>query len=80
MAAGRKPTVSDEEILDVFQQSPDPVLTTRDVAEAIDMGRRGTYQRLEDLAESGTIQKKKVGETGAVWWSDQALKQRFSNE
>lgn len=78
MAAGRKPTVSDEEILDVFYASSDPVLTTSEVADAIDMGRRGTYNRLEALAEDGSLRKKKVGETGAVWWSPEALKQHYS--
>jgi len=65
---GRQPTVSDEEILNVFKETADPVLTTREVAEEIGLGRRGTFDRLRKLAQEETIEMKKVGETGAVWW------------
>lgn len=71
---GRKPTVSDEEILEVFEQASDPVLTTKEVAEEIGIGRRGAFDRLRKLADDGSIEMKKVGETGAVWWSPDALK------
>lgn len=65
---GRKPTVSDDEILDIFRQSSDPVLTTGEVAEKLDIGHRGTYDRLQKLANGGTLEMKKVGDSGAVWW------------
>lgn len=68
MPAGRKPTVSDDEILEVIRQSSDPVLTTKEVAESIGLGRRGTYDRLEQLTDEGKVHKKKVGERGTVWW------------
>ena len=70
---GRKPTVSDNEILEVFRQTSDPVLTTSEVAEQIDLGRRGTFDRLDRLAKEGEIKMKKVGESGAVWWSPEFL-------
>ncbi len=76
---GRKPTVSDEEILEVFQRASDPVLTTKEVAEEIGIGRRGTFDRLRKLTNNGSIEMKKVGETGAVWWSQKALKNQFSD-
>lgn len=66
---GRKPTVSDEEILEVFRKASDPVLTTKEIAEEIDLGRRGAYDRLRKLSHEDSIEMKKVGETGAVWWS-----------
>jgi len=65
---GRKPTVPDSEILQVFIDKSDPVLTTTEVADEIGLGRRGTYNRLQQLAENGDLRLKKVGETGAVWW------------
>jgi len=65
---GREPTVSDEEILEVFRDASDPVLTTIEVAEAIGLGRRGTFDRLKQLSNEGEIRMKKVGKTGAVWW------------
>ena len=65
---GRKPTVSDREIIEVFRQAADPVLTTAEVAEQVNLGRRGTFDRLDQLAKADKIKMKKVGESGAVWW------------
>lgn len=65
---GRKPTVSDADILEAFKQASDPVLTTKEVAEEVGLGRRGTYDRLQKLVDEGDLEMKKVGETGAVWW------------
>lgn len=65
---GRKPTVSDEEILNVFREASDPVLTTSEVADSIGLSRRGTFERLKRLANEEALEMKKVGETGAVWW------------
>ena len=75
---GRRPTISDEEILDVFHGSPDPFLTTREVSEQLELGRRGTYDRLTDLADDGRLERKKVGESAIVWWFPAALKDRDS--
>jgi CRP-like cAMP-binding protein len=68
---GREPTVSDEEIIDTLREASDPVLTTAEVADAIGLGRRGTFDRLKRLSKEGEIRMKKVGETGAVWWHPQ---------
>jgi hypothetical protein len=70
---GRKPTVSDTEILDVFRHASDPVLTTAEVAEQVDLGRRGTFDRLSRLAKENKIEMKKVGKSGAVWWFSESL-------
>jgi Mn-dependent DtxR family transcriptional regulator len=77
---GREPTVSDEDILEVFQEAKDPVLTTREVAETIDIGHRGTYDRLKRLAEDDLIVQKKVGDSGAVWWYPDALRKQYSSD
>lgn len=65
--AGRKPTVTDDEILALFEQSTDPILTTNEVAQEIGIGRRGTFDRLDQLAEDGALMRKSVG-SGYVWW------------
>jgi len=70
---GRKPTVSDDEIVDVFRHASDPVLTTAEVANQVGLGRRGTFDRLKQLAEEDQIKMKKVGESGAVWWHPESL-------
>lgn len=43
-------------------------LTTTEVADALDVGRRTAYNRLARLAEDGAIRTKKVGASARVWW------------
>ncbi|TKX68844.1 winged-helix domain-containing protein [Halorubrum sp. SP9] len=65
---GRKPTVSDEEILAVFEKAEDPVLMSDEVAESLPIGRRAVYNRLRSLEEQGFLQSKKTGARSTVWW------------
>lgn len=50
------------------QGEPGEPLTTREVAEALDVTRRAAYDRLESLADRGDLETKKVGARGRVWW------------
>lgn len=70
---GRKPTVSDDEILDVFRNSSDPVLTASEVAEELSLSRRGAYKRLRNLAEQDILESKQVGSSSKVWWFPKTL-------
>ena len=65
---GRKPTVSDEEILTVFRDSDDPVLIASEIAEKVDIGRRAVNYRLEKLESEGVLRSKSVGGRSTVWW------------
>jgi len=65
---GPKPRVSDEEILQTFRQSPDPVLTASEVAAELPIKRRSVYDRLSQLEEAETLKSKKVGGRTTVWW------------
>lgn len=75
---GRRPTVSDDDILSVFKQASDPVLTTQEVASEIDIGHRGTYDRLKKLVDEDLLKMKKVGDSGAVWWHPSDLREDVS--
>jgi len=70
---GREPEVSDAEIIAVFEDAEDPVLSTKEVADAVGLGRRGTLDRLNQLAEEGSLERKKIGNSRVVWWSPSAL-------
>ena len=65
---GRKPTVSDDEILEIFRDSSDPVLTAPEIANLISISRRGILDRLKDLEANGVLRSKKVGGRRTVWW------------
>lgn len=64
---GRNTDVTDEEILDVFRNASDPVLTTMEVGDQIGLQQRGTYERLRELEDEGKLQMKKAGQA-SVWW------------
>ncbi|CCC41884.1 hypothetical protein [Haloquadratum walsbyi] len=76
---GRKPTVADEDILAVFRQASDPVLTTQEVSNELEIGHRGTFDRLKKLVEMDDLSMKKVGDTGAVWWYPAALRNKYQS-
>ncbi|WP_331234852.1 winged helix-turn-helix domain-containing protein [Natronorarus salvus] len=65
---GRKPRVSDEEILDVFRNSADPVLIASEIAEHVDISRRAVNYRLTNLEDEGILRSKQVGGRSTVWW------------
>ena len=57
------------ETLSVFDRTaPGTPLTTTEVAERLDVGRRSTYSRLERLEAHDLVTTKKVGARGRVWW------------
>ncbi|AGB38839.1 PAS domain-containing protein [Natronococcus occultus] len=43
-------------------------MTTTEVADQLDLGRRSTYERLERLVDHDRLETKKVGGNGRVWW------------
>lgn len=65
---GRSEDVSDEEILSVFKATDDPVLSTKEVADAIGLSRRATFDRLNRLDDEGKITHKKIDKRRTVWW------------
>jgi hypothetical protein len=65
---GRKPRVTDADLLDVFRATDDPVLSTAEVADAVPIKRRGTLDRLRSLEADGELDSKPVGGRNTVWW------------
>ncbi|PSQ47027.1 hypothetical protein BRD19_10630 [Halobacteriales archaeon SW_7_65_23] len=55
------------ETLTLFDEGGEP-LTTTEVADLVDVGRRSTYERLETLVEHNRLRTKKVGANARVWW------------
>lgn len=64
---GRTPRVSDQDILAVFREASEPVLSTRDVADALPIKRRATHDRLNDLVETGGLARKRIGKSTVYW-------------
>lgn len=71
--AGRKPQVKDEDIIEVFWNAETPILSTSEIAEALPITKRGTFDRLNNLEEEEKIRSKIFPAGGAevrVWWPD----------
>ena len=64
-------TDSLRETLALFDAGGTP-RTTSEVADALDLGRRSTYDRLERLVDHGSLATKKVGASARVWWRPRA--------
>jgi len=56
-----------EEIVVIFDETAEP-LTTPEIADRLDLGRRTTYNRLERLVENNHLKTKKVGASARIWW------------
>ena len=67
-AGGRKPRVTDADLLDVFRETADPVLSTAEVSDALPIKRRGTLNRLRALEAEGELDSKQIGGRNTVWW------------
>jgi len=65
---GRKPRVTDDEILQLFEDSTDPVLSTAEVTDQLPIKRSATYKRLSALRDEGNLAGKDVGGRNTVWW------------
>ncbi|WP_436935928.1 hypothetical protein [Halovenus marina] len=65
---GRKPRVTDDEILQLFRDTDDPVLSTAEVTNQLPIKRSATYKRLSALRDDGELTGKDIGGRNTVWW------------
>lgn len=56
-----------DDVVAVFEQAELPVLTASEVAKILGCSRPAAYNKLEQLAEQGDLQKKKVGARAVVY-------------
>lgn len=76
--AGRfERTVTDQEILKVFDYEDDPVLTAREVAEGLrrfghDLTAEGVRNRLDAMETVGLVNRKQFGARAVGWWAEVA--------
>jgi repressor of nif and glnA expression len=70
-------TVTDQEILKVFDYEDDPVLSASEVADGVrrfekHITSEGIRNRLEAMAEDGLVSRKKLGARAIGWWAEVA--------
>ena len=59
-----------DEVLDVFERVLGPVVTTSDVASALDVSTETARQRLGELVMDGYLDTRKTGRTQVYWIKD----------
>jgi len=64
---GRKPRVTDDDLLDVFRSTSDPVLSTAEVAEQVPIKRRGRLTGSSRLRRTAPWSETDRGRN-TVWW------------
>lgn len=70
-------TVTDQDVLKVFDYDDDPVLTAQEVAEGLrrfgtQITKEGVRHRLERMQDDGLVSRKKMGARAVGWWANVA--------
>lgn len=65
----RVSTVVLESIIEFIEDHDDPAVTVSEVADGVDgIDHEQAKYRLQKLADSGQIHKKKIGASAAIWY------------
>lgn len=62
--------MTETEILALFERLRGPVIATTDVAEHFDSTTEGARRKLNDLCDTGLLDRRKVGGTRVYWRTD----------
>jgi predicted ArsR family transcriptional regulator len=65
---GRTASDSDEDIVRVARELPDPVFSAQEVAKGLTIGETRTKQRLDDLVNRDVLRSKRFGSGTAYWF------------
>ena len=60
--------VTDEDLVEVFRESEKPVLTAKQVAGEVSIGRKAVLERLRGLEDQDVLERMEVGARAVVWW------------
>ena len=60
--------VTDEDLVEVFRESEKPVLTAKQVAGEVSIGRKAVLERLRGLEDQNVLERMEVGARAVVWW------------
>ncbi|WP_135854280.1 helix-turn-helix domain-containing protein [Halorussus salinus] len=68
--AGRKPRITTDDVLDVFEENDDRCepFTAPELAEELNCHRNTARNKLEDLVFVGDLDSKKASASGKVYW------------
>lgn len=61
--------ITEQDILKVFDASPDPFLTAPEIAAELPVTRQAVNYRLDRMREKGLVEKKTTGARSVGWWA-----------
>lgn len=65
---GRPPRNSPAEVCRVVALHPEPVVSSGDIYEQLNLTQDGALDRLHTLVDQGYLDRKSVGSSGMVFW------------
>jgi DNA polymerase/3'-5' exonuclease PolX len=66
-------TVTSEKVIDALESIADPVATATEVGEEIDCTGQAARKKLNQLHETGKVERKTVGTRAVVWWLSESV-------
>lgn len=61
--------ITDSDVLEALREQPDPVATTSELAETLDVSSETVRRHLSELHGKGLVDRKTVGARAVVWWA-----------
>lgn len=65
-------TISEQDILKVFDAADEPFLTAGEIAQRLPVSRQAVNYRLSQMADRGLVGRKDVGARAVGWWAEVA--------
>jgi predicted ArsR family transcriptional regulator len=65
-------TVTEQEILKVFDQIEEPFVTASELADELGVSRQAANYRLKRMRDNGLVNSKKTGARSVGWWAEVA--------
>jgi ribosomal protein S25 len=72
-------TVTQDRVLDVFDDVEGPVVTSSDVAESLDCTTEAARRKLQSLYDEGVLDRRKTGRT-LIYWRTEALTEEIPRD
>jgi len=63
--------VTDQELIDCFDEVEKPFVTTSDIAARVDLSQTRIRERLQSIGSEAAIERFKVGNAVVYWLSDE---------
>lgn len=57
-----------EDVLEVMRNADEPFVTAKEITDQVDVRSKSVHERLQELVDENTVNRKKVGARAVVFW------------